>query len=59
VLGVGYQRLEERTSPWWLTRGQAAAERAIALREQTLGSAPAIWTLVLLLAAIIPTLVVA
>ncbi|MEV0151375.1 MULTISPECIES: hypothetical protein [unclassified Nonomuraea] len=58
VLGIGYQRLEERSSPWWLTRGQVAAERAAALREQTLGSAPAMWTLVLLLAVIIPTLVV-
>lgn len=57
VLGAVYQRLEERISPWWLTRGQLEAERAAALREQALGSAPAIWTLVLMLAVTIPTLV--
>ncbi|MFB9474283.1 hypothetical protein ACFFR3_32730 [Nonomuraea salmonea] len=57
AVGVLYNRLEERANPWWLTRGQSAAERANALREQTLGSAPAIWTLVLLLAVLVPTLV--
>ncbi|WP_214317738.1 hypothetical protein [Nonomuraea sediminis] len=56
ILGIAYQRLEERTSPWWLTRDQVAVERAAALREQILSSAPALWTLVLLLAAVIPTL---
>ncbi|MEV6863388.1 hypothetical protein AB0M44_20585 [Streptosporangium subroseum] len=57
VLGATYQRLEQRASPWWLTRGQADAERRTALREQTLGSAPALWTLVLLIALTLPILI--
>jgi hypothetical protein len=54
ALGVAFQRLEERVSPWWLTRGQIAANRAASLRDQTLGSAPAMWTLVLFIALTIP-----
>ena len=57
VLGALYQRLEQRASPWWLTRGEADAERRTALREQTLGSAPALWTLVLLIALTLPILI--
>ncbi|GAA3515020.1 hypothetical protein FHR32_007984 [Streptosporangium album] len=43
--------------PWWLTRGEAEQERGTALREQTLGSAPAIWTFILLIALTIPLLI--
>ncbi|GAA1287742.1 hypothetical protein Psi02_70390 [Planotetraspora silvatica] len=57
TLGAVYQRLEQRASPWWLTRGQAEAERRTSMREQTLGSAPALWTLVLLMALTIPILI--
>ncbi|GLW11633.1 hypothetical protein Misp01_67610 [Microtetraspora sp. NBRC 13810] len=57
VLGAVCGRLEQRVSPWWLTRGQAEQERRTALREQTLGSAPALWTFVLLIALTVPLLI--
>ncbi|MEJ8670938.1 hypothetical protein WKI71_28740 [Streptomyces sp. MS1.AVA.1] len=40
VLGLVYQRLEERVAPWHLTRSEAAAARAAARHEQTLSAAP-------------------
>ncbi|MBZ6102094.1 hypothetical protein [Streptomyces olivaceus] len=57
VLGLVYQRLEARVSPWHLTRSQAAAARATARREQTLSAAPALWSLVACVALLVPVLV--
>ncbi|MFG1670924.1 hypothetical protein [Streptomyces sp. Y7] len=57
VLGLVYQRLEERVAPWHLTRSEAAAARAAARHEQTLGAAPALWSLITCVALIIPVLV--
>ncbi|MEU3300184.1 hypothetical protein ABZ729_10230 [Streptomyces sp. NPDC006678] len=57
VLGLVYQRLEERVGPWHLTRSEAATARAAARHEQTLSAAPALWSLVTCVALLIPILV--
>ncbi|MDT9691860.1 hypothetical protein Q5762_26715 [Streptomyces sp. P9(2023)] len=57
VLGLVYQRLEERVSPWHLTRSEATAARAAARHEQTLSAAPALWSLLTCVALLIPVLV--
>ncbi|MBU3063908.1 hypothetical protein KO481_20545 [Nocardia sp. NEAU-G5] len=57
ALGLVYQRLEQRVSPWYLTRSEVAAERARARYRQILGSAPALWSLVVLIAVLMPVLV--
>ncbi|MGP4052829.1 DUF6789 family protein [Streptomyces sp. 2A115] len=57
VLGLVYQRLEERVSPWHLTRSEATAARAAARHEQTLSAAPALWSLITCVALLIPILV--
>jgi len=58
ALGVIYYRLEARTNPWWVTRSEIEAERITARREQTLGSAPALWGLIVLIALTIPVFLV-
>ncbi|MFF3245456.1 hypothetical protein ACFYWY_17390 [Streptomyces sp. NPDC002870] len=57
ILGLVYQRLEERVSPWHLTRSEATAVRAAARHEQTLSAAPALWSLITCVALLIPILV--
>ncbi|MCX4824603.1 hypothetical protein OG883_33050 [Streptomyces sp. NBC_01142] len=57
VLGLLYQRLEERVSPWHRTRSEATALRAAARHEQTLSAAPALWSLITCVALLIPVLV--
>ncbi|WP_187284384.1 hypothetical protein [Streptomyces sp. uw30] len=57
VLGLVYQRLEERVGPWHLTRSEATAARAAARHEQTLSAAPALWSLITCVALLIPVLV--
>lgn len=57
VLGLVYQRLEERVAPWHLTRSEATAARAAARHEQTLSAAPALWSLITCVALLIPILV--
>jgi uncharacterized membrane protein YagU involved in acid resistance len=57
ALGVVYQRLEARTNPWWQTRNSTEQARVDARLAQTLGSAPALWTLTVLLACTVPVLI--
>ena len=57
ALGAVYYFLEGRANPWWITRNQAETERVLARRDQTLGSAPALWGLTVLIALTIPLLV--
>ncbi|MFI1409881.1 hypothetical protein ACH4Y0_08170 [Streptomyces sp. NPDC020707] len=57
VLGLVHQRLEERVAPWHLTRSEATAARAAARHEQTLSAAPALWSLITVVALLIPLLV--
>lgn len=52
-----YYRLEARANPWWITRSEIEARRVAALRDQTLGSAPALWGLTVLIALTIPVLI--
>ena len=57
ALGAVDYRLEARTNPWWVRRSTAEAERVTAQRDQTLGSAPALWALIMMLAMTVPVLV--
>ncbi len=57
AVGAVYYRLEARTNPWWFQRSAAEAEHVAAQRDQTLGSAPALWALVVVVALTIPVLV--
>lgn len=57
ALGVVYYRLEDRTNPWWFTRNQIESERVAVQRETTLGSAPALWGFIVLVALIIPLVI--
>jgi uncharacterized membrane protein YagU involved in acid resistance len=56
ALGLTYYLLEARANPWWVTRNQAETDRVLAQRSQTLGSAPALWGLTVLIALTIPLL---
>ncbi|WP_052745563.1 hypothetical protein [Allosalinactinospora lopnorensis] len=49
-LGVTFHLLEARHDPWWVPRGAAFAARASRRRAQMESSAPAVWTLVVLMA---------
>jgi uncharacterized membrane protein YagU involved in acid resistance len=57
ALGAVYYRLEARTNPWWMARGEVEAARTAARREQALGAAPALWVLVVVIALTLPVLV--
>ena len=57
MLGLVYQRLEERVGPWHVTRSEATAARAAARHEQTLSAAPALWSLITCVALLMPILV--
>ena len=56
-LGAVYYRLEDRTNPWWFVRSEVETQRVAAQRDQTLGSAPALWSLIVFVAVAIPVLV--
>jgi uncharacterized membrane protein YagU involved in acid resistance len=57
ALGALYYRLEERINPWWFARSEAEAQRVAALRDQTLGAAPALWGFTVLIALTIPIII--
>lgn len=57
ALGGVYQRLEARVDPWWSARSRVEAERVAVLREQTIGSAPALWAFTVVVALIVPVLI--
>ncbi|WP_165978594.1 hypothetical protein, partial [Actinomadura darangshiensis] len=57
ALGAVYAWLEHRENPWWVARSEVEAVRATARREQVLGSAPALWTLTVLIALAVPVMV--
>jgi uncharacterized membrane protein YagU involved in acid resistance len=56
-LGVTYHRLEIRTRFWWITRNEVETARLALQREETLGSAPALWALVVVIALMVAVLV--
>lgn len=57
ALGATHYLLEARANPWWVSRNDAEARRVAARRSLTLGSAPALWVLTVLVAVTIPLLV--
>jgi uncharacterized membrane protein YagU involved in acid resistance len=57
ALGAVYYGLEARTNPWWMTRNEAETARAAARRHQTLGAAPALWVLIVIIAMLLPVLI--
>ncbi|HEX4225590.1 MAG TPA: hypothetical protein VHZ97_24710 [Pseudonocardiaceae bacterium] len=57
ALGAVYYWLETRSNPWWMTRNAAEADRADTRRHQTLGAAPALWVLTIVIALTLPVLV--
>ena len=55
-LGITFYLLEARYKPWWVPRRQAEAELINRRREQVLTSAPALWTLVVVISLTLPVL---
>lgn len=55
-LGITFYILEARYNPWWITRTQIQEERSVRHLEQLTTSAPALWTLTLMIALTIPIL---
>ena len=53
-LGVTFYLLEARYRPWWIPRDQAQARRVASRREQLLTSAPALWTLIVIISLTLP-----
>ncbi len=53
-LGVVFHLLEARQNPWWIPRSRAEAARVAHRKEQLLTSAPALWTLVVVIALVLP-----
>ena len=49
-LGAMLHAMEAGQNPWWITRRQAARERVERRRQQPLAAAPALWTLVVVMA---------
>ena len=55
-LGTVFHLLEARQNPWWIPRTRAEAARVSRRREQLLTSAPAVWTLVVVIALTLPVI---
>ena len=55
-LGITFQRLEARHSPWWITRTEAEAGRMVRWRDEAHSAGPALWALLLVAALVIPTI---
>ena len=57
-LGITFYLLELRYSPWWVLRTQVQADRVARRRQQVLTSAPALWTLLVVIGVTLPILLV-
>ena len=55
-LGITFHVLEGRYNPWWIPRRQAEVARVAYRKDQVLTSAPALWTLVVVISLILPVL---
>ena len=55
-LGITLYLLEARYSPWWIPRRQREEAQVQRRREQVLTSAPALWTLVVVISLTLPVL---
>ena len=54
--GFTFYIMEARHSPWWIPRREAEIARVARHRDQVLTSAPALWTLVVVISLILPVL---
>lgn len=57
ALGVVFHLLEARYNPWWIPWTEAEAARVARRKEQVLTSAPAVWTLVIVIALTLPVVI--
>jgi uncharacterized membrane protein YagU involved in acid resistance len=55
-LGIAFYLLEARYSPWWIPLTQAEAARAARRKAQLQTSAPALWSLIVIVALTLPIL---
>lgn len=53
-LGLMFQALEARYSPWWISRTDAEAARMAGRREEATSAGPALWALLVLIAILLP-----
>jgi hypothetical protein len=53
-LGITFYLLEARYNPWWIPWTQREADRVARRQEHVLTSAPALWTLVVVIALTVP-----
>lgn len=56
ALGLTFYAREARYSPWWMPRSEVEARRVAFRKQQVLTSAPALWTLLAILALVLPIL---
>ena len=56
ALGLTYYAREARQEPWWMPRSEVEARRVRFRQAQVLTSAPALWTLLVVLALLLPLL---
>ncbi|MFQ6028731.1 MAG: hypothetical protein ACE5Q6_14705, partial [Dehalococcoidia bacterium] len=57
-LGVVYYLLQARDNPWWIPRTEMQATQVARRKDQLLTSAPALWTLVVIIGLTMPILLV-
>ncbi len=53
-LGLTFNALEARFSPWWITRTEAEAARMAGRRTEATTAGPALWALLVLVAVLLP-----
>lgn len=53
-LGFSAHRLEARYSPWWISRSEREAALMDARRTAAMSAGPALWTLLVLVAVLLP-----
>ena len=53
-LGLMFQALEARYSPWWISRTDAEAARMAGRRQEATTAGPALWALLVLIAILLP-----
>ncbi len=56
ALGLSFYAREARQEPWWMPRSEVEARRVRFRQAQVLTSAPALWTLLVVLALLMPLL---
>ena len=56
ALGLTFYAREARHNPWWMPRSEVEARRVQFRKQQVLTSAPALWTLMIILALVLPIL---